>query len=173
VSGTVTIADSASIAGATVYLQSSDSTAKVPSFVVIPSGGTSTPFTITTAVVPAARTLTISAIYGSLKQSALLTVNPPGSPTLTGVTVSPGYVTGGTNATGTVTLGAAAPLGGITVTLQNNAPTTAQMPVFVVVPQGATTASFTIQTSHVTSPQTVTITASAGGITQTATLTVQ
>ena len=173
VSGTVTIADSASIAGATVYLQSSDSTAKVPSFVVIPSGGTSTPFTITTAVVPAARTLTISAIYGSLKQSALLTVNPPGSPTLTGVTVSPGYVTGGTNATGTVTLGAAAPLGGITVTLQNNAPTTAQMPVFVIVPQGATTASFTIQTSHVTSPQTVTITASAGGITQTATLTVQ
>ena len=173
VGGTVTIADSASIVGATVYLQSSDSTAKVPSFVVIPSGGTSTPFTITTAVVPASRTLTISAKYGNITQSALLTVNPPGSPTLTGVTVSPGYVTGGTNATGTVTLGAAAPLGGITVTLQNNAPTTAQMPVFVIVPQGATTASFTIQTSHVTSPQTVTITASAGGITQTATLTVQ
>jgi hypothetical protein len=172
VSGTVTIADSASIAGATVYLQSSDSTAKVPSFVVIPSGGTSTPFTITTAVVPAARTLTISAIYGSLKQSALLTVNPPGSPTLTGVTVSPGYVTGGTNATGTVTLGAAAPVGGINVILKSNS-SYAHVPSSVIVQQGATTASFTIQTYHVTSTQIVTITATAGGVTATTVLTVQ
>jgi uncharacterized protein (TIGR03437 family) len=173
VSGTVTIADSASIMGATVTLLSSDSTATVPYSVVIPSGLTSASFTITTAAVTAARTLTISAKYGNITQSATLTVNPPASPTLTGVTVSPNRVTGGVNATGTVTLGAAAPLGGIIVTLQSSAPTTAQVAGPVLVPQGATTVSFTIQTYHVTSTQTVTITASAGGIKQTATLTVQ
>jgi hypothetical protein len=99
-------------------------------------------------------------------------VNPPASATLTGVTVSPSYVTGGTNATGTVTLGAAAPVGGITVILKSNS-ATALVPGSVIVQQGATTASFTIQTYHVTSTQTVTITATAGVVKQTAVLTVQ
>jgi uncharacterized protein (TIGR03437 family) len=173
VSGTVTIADSAPLIGATVNLQSSDPSAKVPYGVNIPSGQTSATFTITTAAVTAARTLTISATYGSLTQSATLTVNPPASATLTGVTVSPDQVTGGATATGTVTLGAAAPVGGITVSLQSSSPATAQVPGSVMVQQGAITASFTISTSHVTSTQTVTITATAGGVKQTAVLIVQ
>jgi hypothetical protein len=72
-----------------------------------------------------------------------------------------------------VTLGAAAPVGGISVSLQSSLPITAQVPSFVTVQQGTTTASFTVQTTHVTSTQTVTITAKAGGITETAVLTVQ
>lgn len=173
VSGTVTIANSAPIVGATVNLQSSNAAATVPYSVTIPSGQTTASFTITTAAVTAARTVTISATYGNLTQSATLTVNPPASPTLTGVTVSPSYVTGGTNATGTVTLGAAAPVGGIAVTLLSSSVAYAQVPSFVTVPQGATTASFTISTSHVTSTQTVTITAKAGAVTETAVLIVQ
>jgi len=173
VSGTVTVADSAPIVGATVTLLSSNAAAAVPSFVVIPSNQNSAQFTITTTAVTAARTVAITATYGSVKQSATLTVNPPGSPTLTGVTISPNRVTGGTNTSGVVTLGAAAPVGGITVTLQSSAPTIAQVSSPVTVLQGATTAPFTIQTYHVTSTQTVTITASAGGIQQTAVLTVQ
>ncbi len=172
VGGTVTIADSAPIGGANVNLQSSDSIAKAPSFVDIPSGQNSTSFTITTAAVTAARMVTITATYGSLKQSATLTVNPPASPTLTGVAVSPDHVTGGTNATGTVTLGAAAPLGGIAVGLKSSS-ASAQVPLLFSVPQGATTASFTISTSHVTSTQTVTITATAGSVSETAVLIVQ
>jgi uncharacterized protein (TIGR03437 family) len=173
VNGTVTIADSAPIIGATVNLQSSDQSAKVPYGVVIPSGSTSASFTITTSAVTAARTVTISATYGTVKQSAPLTLNPPASATLTGVTVSPDRVTGGTNATGTVTLGAAAPVGGITVTLQSSPPGYAQVPPFVTVPQGGTTASFNIPTTHVPSTQTVTITATAGVVTKTAVLIVQ
>ena len=150
--GTVTIADSAPIGGATVTLLSSDPIAKAPYGVVIPSGQTAATFTITTSAVTAARTVTITATYGSLpKQSATLTVS----------------------ATGTVTLGAAAPLGGITVTLQSSSLAIAQMPSSVTVQQGATSASFTIQTFHVTSTQTVTITATAGVVKQTAVLTVQ
>jgi hypothetical protein len=174
VSGTVTIADSAPINGANVNLQSSDSAATVPfGGVIIPSNQTSAPFTITTAAVTAARTVTITAKYGGLTQTATLTVNPPASATLTGVTVSPTYVTGGTNATGTVTLGAPAPASGITVTLQSSPLATVVMPGSVTVQQGATTASFPIQTFHVTSTQTVTITAKAGGVKQTAVLIVQ
>jgi uncharacterized protein (TIGR03437 family) len=173
VGGTVTIADSAPIVGATVNLQSSDPIAKVPLGVNIPSGQTSAPFTITTGAVTAERTVTILATYGNLKQSATLTVNPPASATLTGVTVSPDHVTGGSNATGTVTLGAAAPVGGTVVTLLSSSPITAPVPPFVTVPQGGTTASFTIQTTHVTATLPVTITAKAGGVTKTAVLTVQ
>jgi uncharacterized protein (TIGR03437 family) len=175
VSGTVTIADSASIVGATIILQSSNWSATVPNGgVVIPSGQNSASFTITTAAVTVAQTVTITATYGGLKQSATLTVTPPASATLTGVTVSPTYVTGGTNATGTVTLGAAAPVGGINVILQSSSPAAAQVqPSVVTVQQGTTTASFTIQTYHVTSTQTVTITATAGVVKQTAVLTVQ
>jgi uncharacterized protein (TIGR03437 family) len=174
VTGTVIIADSASLVGATINLQSSNSAATVPNGgVVIPSGQTSAPFTITTAAVTAARTVTITAKYVGLTQTATLTVNPPASPTLTGVTVSPSYVTGATSATGTVTLGAPASAGGTIVSLQSSLPTIAQVPGSVVVPQGTTTASFTIPTYHVTSTQTVTITAKAGGVTETAVLIVQ
>ena len=173
VSGTVIIAAGAPIVGATVQLQSNNSSATVPNGgVVIPSGQTSASFTIATAAVTAARTVTITAAYGSLRQTATLTVTPPASATLTGVTISPGYVTGGTNAIGTVTLGAAAPVGGINVVLKSNPPY-AQVPGSVIVPQGATTASFTISTSHVTSTQTVTITATTGVVTATAVLIVQ
>ena len=173
VSGTVIIADNAPIEGANVQLQSNNASATVPiGGVVIPSGQNSASFTITTSAVTAARTVTITAAYLNFRQTAMLTVTPPASATLTGVTVSPTYVTGGTYATGTVTLGAAAPAG-IIVILKSNSPAYAQVPSFVTVPQGATTASFTIQTNHVTSTQTVTITASAGGVTETAVLTVQ
>jgi hypothetical protein len=64
-------------------------------------------------------------------------------------------------------------VGGIAVTLLSSSVAYAQVPSFVTVPQGATTASFTISTSHVTSTQTVTITAKAGAVTETAVLTVQ
>ena len=176
VNGTVTIADSAPIVGATVNLQSNNTTAKVPYGVSIPSGQNSASFAITTAAVTAARTLTItatySAPYGNFTQLAPLTVNPPASATLTGVTVSPVYVAGGTNAAGAVTLAAAAPVGGFSVFLKSNSPY-AQVPSLVTVPQGATTASFPISTSHVTSTETVTITATAAGVTATAVLIVQ
>ncbi|HMF96083.1 MAG TPA: hypothetical protein VKE96_17390, partial [Vicinamibacterales bacterium] len=95
-------------------------------------------------------TLTMS--DGRYSFSHVLTVkaNPP-PPVLSGVSVSPTSVVGGNSATGTVTL--SAPQTGATViALSTPAPTTvAQMPASVTVPAGATSASFTITTSPVTS----------------------
>jgi hypothetical protein len=81
VSGTVTLGDPAPTAGAIVTLQSADTAAQVQP-VTIPAGQSLQTFTVTTSAVTAARTVTISAIYGLLRQTALLTVNPVAAATL-------------------------------------------------------------------------------------------
>lgn len=92
---------------------------------------------------------------------------------LSSVTIAPTMVAGRLDATGTVTLSAAAPPGGFLVNLTSSKPTTAKPAnTTVTVPQGATSADFTIKTFAVTKNTLVTITASAGGITKTAAVTV-
>ncbi len=71
-----------------------------------------------------------------------------------------------------MTLTAAAPLTGTSVALSSSNTTVVQVPSFVTVPAGATSASFTMFTSSVTASTAVTISASFGGTTRTATLTV-
>jgi uncharacterized protein (TIGR03437 family) len=174
VNGTVTLGEAAPVAGVTLTVQCDNRTvAQPPLTVTILSGQTSVAFTVTTVPVTVARTVTITVAYAGSTQSASLTVNPVGSASLANLTISPDHVTGGTNTTGTATLGAPAPAGGTPVNLLSNAVFVAQVPQFVSVPQGQTSATFTIVTSHVTTVQTVTITGSAAGVSKTAMLTVQ
>jgi hypothetical protein len=97
---------------------------------------------------------------------------PPPPPALSSLTLNPTSVTGGNSAQGTVTLTAAAPLTGTSVALSSSNTTVVSPPSFVTVPAGATSASFTMFTSSVTASTAVTISASSGGTTRTATLTV-
>jgi FG-GAP-like repeat len=90
---------------------------------------------------------------------------------LSSVSVTPTSVVGGSSAQGRVTLTAAAPAGGFTVTLSDNS-SAATVPASATVAQGATSATFAISTTAVTASTVVTITASAGGVTRTTTLTV-
>ena len=90
---------------------------------------------------------------------------------LSAVAVNPTAVNGGTNATGTITLGSPAPTGGIVVSLSSNS-ASATVPASVTVAAGASTATFTVTTSSVNAATTATITAVAGTVTKTATLTV-
>jgi hypothetical protein len=78
---------------------------------------------------------------------------------------------GGGLATGTVTLGTAAPGGGTVVTLSDNA-AAATTPASITVPAGATSATFTVSTNAVSSPTSVTLTATLGSSSRTATLSV-
>ncbi|SPE34286.1 conserved exported hypothetical protein [Candidatus Sulfopaludibacter sp. SbA6] len=176
VTGTVTIGNPAALAGVNINLRSDNTTiAQAPLSVNIPSGQDSTTFTITTILVTVSRTVTITATSPSFAQasaSVSLTVTPVGSGTLASLTVSPAQVTGGANATATVTLTGAAPPGGTVVTVQSNS-TYAHVPQLVTVPQGLAATTFTITTTHPPSAQTATITAIAGGVTKTATLTVE
>lgn len=95
--------------------------------------------------------------------------------TLTNLTLNPTSVAGGpgNTSTGTVTLSAAAPAGGIVVNLSSANPTIAGVPATVTVNQGSLTANFTITTTAVTMQTDVVISATYNGTTRNATLTVK
>ena len=96
---------------------------------------------------------------------------PPGSPTLSSITVSPTSVNGGTSSTGTVTLSGPAPIGGAVVYLSSSGPA-ATVPASVTVTAGASSATFAVSTSAVATSTQVTISGLYGGTTKTAPLTV-
>ncbi len=95
---------------------------------------------------------------------------------LTGLSVTPKSpspgINGGSTATGTVTIGQAAPTGGVVVNLASSNTSVATVPATVTVPAGATSATFTINTSVVPATATAVISASRGATTYTSTLTV-
>ncbi len=166
--GTVTINGAAPSGGLAVSLGSPNSAVSLPQTVTIPGSATSASFTINSSAVAVQQVVTITATLGSTKQTASLTILPP---TLTGLSFSPVSVVGGTNSTGTVTIGSAAPSAGLTVNLgSGNA--VVGLPATVTVAGGATTATFTASTSGVATSVTATISASFGGVTKNASLTV-
>ncbi|MFN8575085.1 MAG: choice-of-anchor D domain-containing protein [Gemmatimonadaceae bacterium] len=93
-------------------------------------------------------------------------------PILTSLALNPASLQGGATSTGTVTLSGAAPASGVVVTLASTNPTVATVPPNVTVTAGNTSASFTVQTSAVTTSTPVTLSATASGVTKSATLTV-
>jgi uncharacterized delta-60 repeat protein len=93
------------------------------------------------------------------------------STSLASLAVNPTSVTGGSVSTGTVTLIAAAPAGGATVTLTDNS-AAVTVPASVTVAAGATDASFTATTTAVSASTPVSVTGSYGGVSRSATLTV-
>ncbi len=98
-------------------------------------------------------------------------VPPPSKETVKSLSLSPTSVAGAGSVTGIVTLSAAAPSGGVQVSLaSNNA--NAQVPRSVIVAAGQISATLTITTVSVSTSQTATISASIGASTQTATLTI-
>ena len=171
VSGTVTLGDPAPVTGAIVALRSSDPAVQV-SAVTIPAGQNSQTFTLTTSAVTTGRAVSIAATYAGLTQTVLLTVNPPAAATLSSLTISPDHVAGGSNTQGTVTLTAPAGMGGLRVDFESSAVrTAAASPNFAIIPQGQSSAVLTITTSRFSGV--VTFTATAGGVSKTASLTVQ
>jgi hypothetical protein len=172
--GTVTLSGPAPSGGAQVALSSSDtSVAAVPSSVTVAAGATSATFTISTGSVSASTMITISASYAGVTKAASLTVNPvpPPPPTLSSLTLNPSTVVGGVqSSTGKVTLSAPAPAGGATIILSSTSGA-ASVPSSVFVPAGATSATFTVNTSIVLISTSATISASYNGTTKTATLT--
>ena len=97
---------------------------------------------------------------------------PAGVASLSAVSVNPSSVAGGSGSTGTATLSAAAPAGGIVVSLASSNPAVATVPASVTVAAGATSATFPAATSGVAASTAVTISASYNGVTKTAVLTV-
>jgi hypothetical protein len=154
-----------------VSLSSSDtSSLQVPANVVIPEGLTAANFSYTSTAVSSTKPVTVSAVCNGLTKSVAASVIPI---QVSQVTLLPTTITGGGSVTGTVKLNVAAPTGsgGVIVSLATSGPA-ASLPATVNVPEGATSAVFTIATYAVTANTGVTIYASLNGATKTATLTV-
>ncbi len=170
--GTVTLSAAAPAGGITLTLSSDNNTVTIPANVTVAAGATTANYLIYTTAVTADTNVNLSATFSGITKTAVLTVQAPVVVSLSSLAVSPASVSGGTSSTGTVTLSAAAPTGGTTVTLSSSS-TSAVVPANVIVASGAKTAAFTITTKAVTADTAATITAVSGGLTKTTILTVQ
>lgn len=102
--------------------------------------------------------------------AALVVYTPP--PTVDGVAIAPAAVVSGGQAQGSLTLGTAAPPGGLSVPLASADPLAVGVPAAVLVPAGASTATFPVTTGVVPASTAVNVTASFPAGPRTATLTV-
>jgi trimeric autotransporter adhesin len=172
--GTVTLSGPAPAGGAEVFVTHTSLALGedlLGEVVTVPAGATSATFAVDTYKVSVPMVGSIRGTFGGVTQTAVLTVNPASAPTLSALSVNPASVVGGGSSTGTVTLSAPAPSGGLVVTLSDNS-AAATVPASVTVPAGATTATFTITTAAVAASTSATVSATAGGVTRSATLAV-
>jgi len=170
--GTVRLSGPAPAGGILVTLASGAlSPVGVPPSILVPEGGTSAVFTITTVPVVVVTSALIRAILGVNSHGATLTVTPGAAPvlSLTSLVLSPASVIGGHPSQGTVTLSGPAPASGVFVALSSNS-SAAMVPSSVSVPVGSTAATFSITTSPVDSTVNAAIGAGLGGSIQSATL---
>jgi hypothetical protein len=163
--GTVTLAGPAQAAsgGVNVYLTFRNAVLAGPKFIHIPNGLSSGTFTLySNAYLSASTTTSISATTSSPQPASFVaqtlsidpSPTPPASPApqVSSLTLSPAVVTTGSPSTGTVTITEPAPAGGAVVQLSNSGDffnLDADLPPVLVIPAGATSATFPIHT-HVT-----------------------
>jgi len=165
---TVTLGTAAPTGGAVIALNSSSTSATVPASITVAAGATTATFNIKTVPVSATATANVSGSYSGAVNTVSVTIK---TPNITGLTLNPTSVAGGSSSTGTVTLGGAAPAGGFSITLKSNS-SDATVPSTITIPAGATSATFTITTSSVTANVNATITATFGASTKSVTLTI-
>ncbi|HEX9443276.1 MAG TPA: hypothetical protein VGA73_04110 [Candidatus Binatia bacterium] len=167
--GTVTLTSAAPAGGLVVSLSTGHPAVTVPATVTVNAGAAAANFTVTTSPVTAAANAAITASYNGAGKSAPLTVLPP---VLSSLSLNPTTVVGGSNSTGTVALSGKAPAGGLVVNLSSSKSSRAAVPPSVTVGAGAGSATFTVTTT--TGGKTsATITASFGGVTKKASLSIR
>ena len=166
--GTVTLTAAAPSGGTVASLISSNSVATVPPSITVPEGATSATFAVTTYLVAATTSATITASYSGVDKTATLTVDPPAASDFS-LSASPSSLTltQGQSSTSTVTVSA---LSGFTGTVDfavtgcptspSNACTISQGSV-----TGSGTATLTVNTSSSTTPGSynIMVTGTSGG----------
>jgi probable HAF family extracellular repeat protein len=144
--GKVVLTGAAPAMGAVVTLSNSNTAASLPASVVVPPGGTSKSFTVTTQLLTALRYGTVTAQYGSVSKTLKLTVRPIGVRSLT---LTPNPVVGGNGVRGTVILECGAAPGSALVTFSSsNTAIAAPTASTITIPAGSTTGSFSVRTTH-------------------------
>ncbi|GEM_PF-6953853 len=168
--GTVVLNNPAAVGGRVVTLSSNNTgAATVPPSVTVPAGQISNTFTVQTSSVNSIQSAVISATAGGVTRRDTLTVSPI---SLASFSLSSGGVLGGDSVTATVTLNTQAGSGGKLITLTNSNAAVATVPTGVLVPEGFQSKTFTIYSVPVETFDSTIITASAGGVVKSKTLTI-
>lgn len=158
---TVSLIAAAPNGGAVVALSSNNTSVTVPPSVTVPAGATSVGFSASVLAVSSTQTASLTASEGGVSATFALQLTAS-QPALSALTCSNSSITGSGSDTCTATLTAAAPAGGSTVTLSSNN-TAVVIPASVIVAAGATSIGFSASITAVSTTQTATLTASAGG----------
>ena len=166
--GTAKLDSKAPAEGVVVSLLSGNtSVVTVPSKVTVKSGKQTATFTVKSNGTVDSQTVTITASADGVEKTARLTVNPAKPSSL----ILDKSVTGGNSLTGTITLSGVAPTGGLAVQLASTDPV-ATVAETVTVGSAKTSATFKVSTQIVTEATPATISAVAGTVTKSVTLTV-
>jgi trimeric autotransporter adhesin len=165
VTGTVTLTSPAPTGGAVVALSTNSPYVQVPPSVTVPLGNVSQTFQININNAPSSGSATIAASYAGVGLNTSLALGA------LALSLGVPSVPGGTAVIGTVAIPAPAPGSGVVVGLSSNSGS-AMVPGSVLIPGGAMLQTFTVNTVNVSPTTTATITASVGGSSQAANLTV-
>ncbi|HEX9160860.1 MAG TPA: hypothetical protein VF980_04065 [Thermoanaerobaculia bacterium] len=169
-SGFIQLNGTAPDAGALVTLSSNSAAATPPPTVSVPAGQPGASFLIDTSSVTANTTATITASWNGVSSQAQLTVTPQQPPAT--LTLSPTSTVGQSGGSfATVTVASANP-SDETLQVSSSNPAVASVPNSVTIPAGSTAGGFNIFTQAVTTQTLVTISVTGGGVTRSATLTV-
>jgi hypothetical protein len=151
-----------------VHLSEASGSLTFPSVVHIVEGQESTGVMVHAANVSVRKSVLLHASDGLSELTVPLTVSPVDVALLS---LSATSVTGGASATGMITLGAPAPASGAELRISSNQ-SAVDVPAVVYVPAGATSASFVIGSTPVQNRVLVSITATAGTLTKSKSITV-
>ena len=168
--GIVMLNGQAPAGGAVVSLSSNSPFVSPPASVTVAPGSFSASFPIPTSSVTADTTAIVTANYNGASSQAQVTLTsqqPPSS-----LTLSPTSTTGsGGSSFATVTIASPASTDQVLQVASSN-PSITSVPNGVTIPAGSTTGGFNIFTTSVSVQTVVTISVSGGGVTRTASLTV-
>ena len=163
---TVTLVSPAPAGGTAVALGSTADFISMPLSVIVPAGSLSATFTATALPSNGSGVATIIAISGGVSATSLLSVIA-GPASLSSIACAPPTVADGDSSVCTIDLSGPAPTGGAAVSVTSSS-SVFGVPATVTVPSGAISTTMNTSTSTATGSQSTTITASYGGITQTA-----
>jgi len=156
--------------GAVVTLSSNSPAVSPPPAVTVEAGSFSASFPIPTSSVTANTTATVTATYGGTSVQGQVTLTPQPPPS--SLTLNPTSTTGaGGSSFATVTIASPASTDQVLQVASSN-PSIASVPNGVTIPAGSTTGGFNISTTSVSVQTVVTISVSGGGVTKTASLTI-
>ena len=153
--------------GASISLNSSSPAVQAPAAETVAAGSPSLVFQIPTSSVTANTPATVTATYNGQSVETQITLTPQGQPSA--LSLSPSSVTGTAGTRGIVQVATTANTDQIFSVSSNNPAAT--VPNTVVIPAGFVSAGFNINTSQVSAQTLVTISVSGGGVTRSATLT--